>query len=201
MNSEKDLFQKLKNLSASDLANIVIPEEDEATIEIIPNQPLEEPKELKAETKKAMDYAIRILSLRDYSTHKMKEKLQARKHGDEVINEVISKLEEYNYLRDEDYARMRIKQLLIKGYADNYIIQKCKQEKLPISLEQIDEIRQEQNLSTQDLIHKLIDKKLRGKTIPNEFEPKMKLKNKIISFLASKGYNFGDISNALTEYF
>ena len=201
MNSEKDLFQKLKNLSANDLANVIIPEDDDTTLEISQSQPQEKASELKSETKKAMDYAIRILSLRDYSTHKMKEKLRTRKHGNEVISEVIAKLEQYNYLRDEDYARMRIKQLLIKGYADSYIIQKCKQEHLPISPEQIDTIRDDQNLGTQDLIHKLIEKKLRGKTIPNEFEPKMKLKNKIISFLASKGYNFGDISKALTEYF
>ena len=91
------------------------------------NQP---PRESKDNSKKALDYAIRILSIKDYSIYKMKMKLKERKFSPEEIDVTINKLLEYNYLREEEYARMRIKQLLVKGFSNSYILQKLSQEGL-----------------------------------------------------------------------
>ncbi|MAX65455.1 MAG: hypothetical protein CME66_00815 [Halobacteriovoraceae bacterium] len=150
--------------------------------------------------KKAFDYAIRILSLRDYSIYKMKKKLQERKFSEDIIEKTIQKLLDYNYLREEEFTRIRIKQFLVKGYANSYIKQKLMQEHLNADDQTIDQIRDEQNLGHNKQLYYLIEKKLRYKEIPTEFIPKQKLRNKLCSFLATKGYNYSEINTALNEF-
>lgn len=150
--------------------------------------------------KKAFDYAIRILSLRDYSVHKMKQKLKERDCSPEDIEAVVEKLLEYNYLREEEYTRQRMKQLIVKGYANKVILQKLSHEHLNASEEEIESIRNEQDLGSYGQLSYLIEKKLRYKEIPTEFEAKMKLKNKIMRFCLSKGYSYSEINQALSEF-
>ncbi len=150
--------------------------------------------------KKAFDYSIRLLSLRDYSIYKMRQKLKERKFDADDIEIVINKLLEYNYLREDEYKRIRIKQLLVKGYANNYIIQKLEQEQLFVDDSNINEIRDTQDLGSSKQIQYLIEKKLRFKEIPSEWEAKQKLKNKVINFLISKGYKYADVQSYIKEY-
>lgn len=155
----------------------------------------------KSEYKKGLDYAIRLLSLRDYSTYKMEQKLKSRKIPKEDIVKVVAKLIELNYLREDEYRRQRIKQLLVKGYSNSYIIHKLSQEFLTSTNDEIDEIRTLNDLSSEKKLQYLVEKKLRGKVIPSEYESKMKLKNKITRFLVSKGHSFSEINLALKNYF
>lgn len=150
--------------------------------------------------KKAFDYAIRILSLRDYSIHKMKQKLKERQCSSEDIEQVIEKLLEYNYLREDEYTRQRMKQLIVKGYANKVIVQKLGHEHLKADISEIEKIRHEQSLESDSQLQYLIEKKLRYKEIPNEFEAKMKLKNKVMRFCLSKGYSYSEIQQAISEY-
>ena len=188
--NKNNLFEELKSLTPKELASFDSENKEPCTDE----------KPITDLSKKALDYAIRILGIRDYSIHKMKEKLQTRKYSAEIIDETINKLLEYNYIREEEYTRSRIKQLLYKNFADNYIIQKVKAENLKITSEMIDEVKSEYRISTTENICYLIEKKLRGKTIPTDYKDKMKLKQKIVSFLVSKGYNFDEINNNLSSY-
>ena len=41
---------------------------------------------------------------------------------------------------------------------------------------------------------------MRNKIIPTDYNEKMKFKKKIISFLASKGYNFDEINQNISKY-
>jgi regulatory protein len=150
--------------------------------------------------KRGMEYAIRILSLRDYSIFKMKKKLSDRNINPEHTEEVINRLLELKYLREDEYTLMRIKQLLLKGYANSFILQKLSQEQLIADDHVINTLREEQDMNLDKQLHMLIEKKLRSKNIPNDPEQKMKLKNKVISFLSSKGYNYDQIKKALQEY-
>lgn len=197
-NEEITESDKIQN-NLNQLDQVEIEEIQEITPQLFTDEPVE--KEKKSSYKKGLDYAIRILGLRDYSTFKMKQKLKERGVTPSDIDLIIEKLLEYNYLREEEYTRMRIKQLIVKGYANSYILRKLAQEHLSADETTIDEIRDEQSLGTDDQLDKLINKKLRYKEIPNDFEAKMKLKNKIISFLASKGYKYDQIKNAIQDYF
>jgi regulatory protein len=153
------------------------------------------------ENKLAYNYSIRILSRKDYSVYKMQQKLKGRGHSKEIIDKTVDKLVEQNYIRENEYKRIRIKTLLVKKYSDSYIIQKCSQEMLDISKDDIDIIRKEYDIHDNDTIKYLIEKKLRYKEIPTEWESKMKLKSKIMNFLKTKGYSYDLISKSISEFF
>mgnify|MGYP001165364190 CR=1 FL=1 len=161
---------------------------------------MEEDEELKAEYKKAYNYCIFLLSKRDYSEYKIKNKLRSRKHTPEIITEVIGQLTEQGYLREEEYKRQRIKQFILKGFANKFILQKLSQEHLTGEEEEIEKIRNEQYLYSDEMIDQLIQKKLRGKDIPKDFESKQKLKNKVLRFLILKGHSFDSVLPKLNEY-
>ena len=152
-------------------------------------------------TKEAYNYAIFLLSKRDYSIYKMKMKLRSRKYEDDVIAEVIDKLVVQQYLREEEYKRMRTKTLLLKGFSNSYIIRKLEQEMLETNNEEINKIRDDQHIDATESIDYLVHKKLRGKVIPDAFEAKMKLRNKILNFLASKGYSYLEAKDAIDRGF
>lgn len=165
----------------------------------ISNQALAQESEDSA--KKAFDYSLRLLAQRDYSIYKMKTKLKSRGFDKEQISATIVKLQSFNYLREDEYTRGRIKQLIVKGYANSYIVQKLAQEELFTEDSLIDEIRNTQDLGSQDQIIYLIEKKLRGKEIPTDRNLKMKLRDKVARFLLSKGFQFSEIGNHLNEKF
>jgi len=167
---------------------------------VIENQKIKEEAE-NSSYKKAFEYSIRILTQRDYSTHKMKQKLRERKYDKDDINEVIEKLLEMNYLRDEEFARMRSKQLIFRGYSNSYITRKLEQEFLVPDTEVMDAIRSECNMESDQKLKEIIEKKLQFTEIPTEFNQKMKLKDKVMRACISKGFSYGDITNLMNEYF
>ena len=66
--------------------------------------------------RKALNTALRILTRRDHSKHELSQKLKARGHAEEVIDEVISKCERFDYIHDERTAQVFIRWLQRKGY-------------------------------------------------------------------------------------
>lgn len=150
-------------------------------------------------TKDAYNYAIRLLGLRDYSKYKMHQKLHERGYTREQTEEVVEKLIEMNYLREAEYARMRMRQLLDKGYAPDFIVKKCQSEHLSVTNEDILSVQEKYEIEDADQIQKLIDKKLRFRNIPTDYEGKMKLKNKVMRFLLAKGYRYDQVKEAVEE--
>ena len=66
--------------------------------------------------RKALNTALRILTRRDHSKHELSQKLKARGYAEEVIDEVISKCERFDYINDERTAQVFIRRLQRKGY-------------------------------------------------------------------------------------
>jgi regulatory protein len=66
--------------------------------------------------RKALNTALRILTRRDHSKHELSQKLTARGYAGEVIDEVVSKCERFDYINDERTAQVFIRQLHRKGY-------------------------------------------------------------------------------------
>jgi regulatory protein len=151
--------------------------------------------------KQAYDYSIRLLTKRDYSIHKLTQKLILKHFEQEHINEVIDKLIEKKYIREDEYAHSRAKQLIEKGYANNYIIQKLEHEFLPVNSIDFELLREELGQSSKFQLEQLIEKKLRFKSIPTDHDEKMKLKQKLTAYLGSKGYSYDEINTQLYESF
>jgi len=66
--------------------------------------------------RKALNTALRILTRRDHSKHELSQKLKARGYVQEVINDVISECERFDYINDERTAQFFIRRLQRKGY-------------------------------------------------------------------------------------
>lgn len=136
---------------------------------------------------KAYMYLVKILSGRDYSEHKLREKLRERKHPADEIDWAINEIKAKGYLHEDVYAGARVKAFMDKGYSPDYIRQKLAQEHLSVTNEEIEEVFVEYRVSLEDQIDRLVRKKMHGKT---EFD--YEGESKILRYLLSKGHDFAE---------
>lgn len=135
--------------------------------------------------KEAFSYIVKLLSAREYSEHKLREKLRTKKFPANEIDEAINEVKAKGYLREEVYAEGRVRGFMNKAYSVNYIKQKLAQEHLTLSEEAIQEIFEDNNVSTEDQIERLVRKKVGSKT-NLDFDQQ----GKILRYLISKGHDF-----------
>ncbi len=136
---------------------------------------------------RAYSYTVKLLTGRDYSEKKLREKLILKKYPKNVIEDVVGEIKERGFLREESYVEARIKAFMNKGYSKRYILQKISQEAEQINLESIDEIFLEYRMSEEDQVIRLIQKKI-PTNLPSNFEEKKKVFQKILRFVVSKGH-------------
>jgi regulatory protein len=148
------------------------------------------------------NYSIHLLARQDYSEFKLRQKLRSKKDNPpQEVDEVIEALKAKGLLREENYRRLFIRKWMMKGESENKIRQRGAMEKLEFSDEDFKNAELELGFEDQDSLKKLIDKKLRSKVIPKEFEERLKLKNKVMRFLISKGHSYEECKKALQYYF
>ena len=143
---------------------------------------------LKKMNKEYFNYSIRLLSRKDYSRFKIKEKIIS-KFPEALFTEVeelLDSLVEKKYLREDCYTEARVKGLMHKNYSPEYIKNKLKSENVEIGLDKVYSIFDEHNFNEEKQIKKLISKKIAFKEITPESREKMK--SKIFRFLTSKGH-------------
>ena len=136
--------------------------------------------------KKAYSYLIKILSSRDFSEFKLREKLRARNYPADEIEEAINEVKARNFLREDNYTEARIKAFMNKGYSPHYIQQKLSQEHLEVPLPLIEDVFSEHKMTAQDQIDRLIRKKLNNKNAVDFND-----ETKVLRYLLSKGHDFG----------
>ncbi|MDD4973024.1 MAG: regulatory protein RecX [Bacteriovorax sp.] len=141
---------------------------------------------------KAYTYLVKIISSRDYSEHKLREKLREKNHPAEEIDSAINEIKARGFLREEVYAEARVKGFMDRGYSPDYIRQRLAQEHLTVTDAEIEAVFTEYRLTPKDQIDRLIRKKIQGKT---EFD--YAGENKILRYLLSKGHDFGDAKKVL----
>lgn len=134
-------------------------------------------------SKKAYSYLIKILSSRDFSEFKLREKLVERNYPPTEIEEAISEVKSRNFLREDNYIEARVKAFMNKGYSPEYIQQKLYQEHLDITQELIESIFSDHRVTTELQIRRLAAKKIGNKTNLDYNE-----QNKILRYLLSKGH-------------
>lgn len=140
--------------------------------------------------------SIQLLSKRDYSEAKLKSKLQTYGYDESEIIETITILKNKKFLNEKEYIRGKIIASLKRNYSSQYIYHKLKSEGLDIDSETIKMVREEISLHEEQQILNLITKKLSSNT--NKIE-KNKLKNKVASFLNTKGFEYHDYEDALEK--
>lgn len=142
---------------------------------------------MTTQSNKAYLYLIKIISSRDYSEHKLREKLREKNHPADEIESAINEIKAKGYLREEVYSEARVKGFMDRGYSPDYIRQRLAQEHLTVTDEEIKAVFTEYRMTPEDQIDRLIRKKIQGKT---EFD--YAGENKILRYLLSKGHDFGD---------
>ena len=152
--------------------------------------------------KRIYNYSIHLLARQDYSEFKLKQKLRSKKDNlPHEVDEVLTALKEKGLLKEENYRRLFIRKWIMKGESENKIRQRGSMEKLEFESEEFTMVETELGISDEENIEKLVAKKLRSKVIPEDFEEKMNLKNKIMRFLISKGHNYDECKRTLNQFF
>ncbi|MBY0413591.1 MAG: recombination regulator RecX [Bdellovibrionales bacterium] len=150
-------------------------------------------------SQQAYSYLVKILSGRDFSEHKLREKLRAKKYPANEIDAAINEIKARGYLREDSYSEARIKAFMHKGYSVNYIKQKLNQEKVTVTEDYIHNVFEEHRESETEQVKRLLVKKLRS--IPDDKEEAYKERQKAVRYALSKGHNPGLVFKILKTNF
>ncbi len=142
----------------------------------------------------AYKYCIRILSRKDYSRAKIKQKLIDRDHED-VADELIQLLVEKRYLREDYYVEGRIKGMMKKNYSPSYIILKLREEGVEVNMSLIEEVFEEWGFDTYTQIEDLIRKKSILHDWSSEDIKIPQNKVKLSRFVQSKGHKWEELKD------
>ncbi|UCG35179.1 MAG: regulatory protein RecX [Candidatus Omnitrophota bacterium] len=142
---------------------------------------------------KALGYAFLLLKYRARSKKEIIDRLKRKGYPPSSTDKVIAYLQEYNYLNDEEFARMFVSSSLEKGWGPRRI--KFEFKKLGVGPKIF-----ERFLATRDFkdkkkekIHQLIERKIQF------YKGKKNSTQKIIRFLVGKGFEYDEIFKALDE--
>ncbi len=145
----------------------------------------------KINDKKAVNKCYDLLSRRDHSVKELRDKL-LRTVDERSAEKAIAKMLEYGYLDDEKYARTLMNHLVNnKKMSISFIKQEMYKRGLPSEI--IADVFEETEIDSVANIKDLISGKYRAKLL-NENG-----KEKVISALMRKGFNYGDIKAAFYE--
>jgi regulatory protein len=147
---------------------------------------------MNTQSKKAYLYLVKLLSSRNYSEHKLREKLIGKNYPADEIESAINEVLTRGFLREDLIAESRIKSFMEKGYSPEYIRQRLALEHLTVSDDEIQAVFSEYRLTPEDQIDRLVRKKIQGKAELDYDE-----ENKVLRYLLSKGHDFGDSKKIL----
>lgn len=155
----------------------------------------EELEELMEQTqyKKAKDRAFRLLGYKSYTRHLLRQRLLQEDFPQEIVLDVLDRLEELGLIDDLDYARRCAADLL---HLKQYSLSRVRQELRHRGVEDADI---EEALSTVDCdpleqIRQVIEKKYRS-ALADE-----KGRRRAVNGLQRLGYSYSLIRQALSEY-
>lgn len=146
---------------------------------------------------KTMNRAFNILSVKAYSVADMRRRLLEKDWTTpEIVEAVLEKLKEYNYLNDEQYA---------KTFAASQIRQKpvgARILKQKLAMKKLDKETVEDALETvleetpeAEIIERAIEKRLRLKGVPQTREDS----KKFYDYLLRQGFSYDLVSNKMRE--
>ncbi|MBT8371256.1 MAG: recombination regulator RecX [Deltaproteobacteria bacterium] len=143
-----------------------------------------------------MNTAIRILTGRDHSKHELAQKLKKRKYENEIIDQVISACERFDYLNDERTAQLYVGQLKRKGYGKKRIRFDLNRKGLKGKRIQAILSRSVSEKEERECALRVFQKQL--KRFESE-EDSLKRKNKIYRYLYSRGFSETVISELVKK--
>ncbi|MDD3627469.1 MAG: RecX family transcriptional regulator [bacterium] len=144
--------------------------------------------------KKGYDTALKLLSIKRLSETEIKNKLYLREYPENVIDEIINKLKEYNFINDESLIESVIRLMMEQEHAGFLKIKKKLIERglsSKIIEVKLNELYTEEY--EEEAIQELISKKI--KTYSDKL-PEIKKKEKLLLYLQNKGF----LRNRIVKY-
>ncbi|MBW6410063.1 recombination regulator RecX [Clostridium weizhouense] len=149
----------------------------------------------KDQLMKCRETAIRIIEKSHKTEKQVREKLILKGYEEEAIEKAIDFLKQYNYLNDEYYTQLFVKEKL-KSQGSNKIKYSLIQK--GISKEIIEEELNNVNIENEKSIAiNLAQRKI--VTIKKSENDKYKISNKLYRFLLSKGYGYDIVNEVVKE--
>lgn len=145
--------------------------------------------------KRGKDRALYLLQSSDKTEKQLRDKLSGGYYPPEIINNIIEFLKGYNYIDDCNFAKNYI-DIYLKNNSvflvkNKLLLKGINKEIIDLA---IDEYLEKTQYNPEDLIRRLLEQK------HYKFEnADFKEKNKIISFLLRKGFNYDEIMGVLKE--
>ncbi|MDQ7816000.1 MAG: regulatory protein RecX [Melioribacteraceae bacterium] len=151
----------------------------------------------RSELNKIKNQAFRFLSLRNHSSHELKLKLIKKKYPRELIDDAINQLREKDFINDREFAKQYIEEKVNKKRSGFYKL-KAELNKKGIERELIEELLSglDSKISLDNAFN--LAKKKYDQLIQKKNDHR-KLKQKIFSFLASKGFETDIILSVLDQ--
>lgn len=143
---------------------------------------------------RAKDIALKFLGYRMRSEREIVQRLRREELPPEAVERALDFLKKYGYIDDRRFAESFINEKKrLKGYGG----MRLKQELFAkgISREIIDEFSGLMSEDSESLIRAAIEKKLGGRRIEDRKE-----EQRLMGFLARRGFSFEDIREAIREY-
>jgi regulatory protein len=142
------------------------------------------------ESNKAYNYALNLLSIKDYTISEIERKLLQKSFSESTIKHVINKLKEYGFVNDERYAIKYINNSLnIKKYGEKKILYNLKSKGIDDSIIRKSSIDNDVQFNNAYNLSLKKIKSLKGKT---------NIKEKLFRYLLSKGYTY-DLTISVIE--
>lgn len=158
---------------------------------------------------KYYNYSLRFLSYRPRSEKELKDKLKFKKVEPLIIEQIIIKLKEQNFLNDEEFTKWWIEQrTTFKVQGLNLIKLELMQKGIQKEVieNQISKILAEQDPALQDKSSILNERENAKKLIERKMErlkdlPRQEVYQKIGSFLARRGFDMDTIHSLIDEFY
>lgn len=145
---------------------------------------------IESEQNIAFSKAFKYMNTALKTKHQMREYLKKKGYDDIIVNNVIEKLEEYNYIDDRSFAESYVNTYKNK-YGKNML--KSKLIGKGVSKQTVELVLEEFE-SEDSVIDKLLLKKISNKPITSE------LLTKCIRFLSGRGFSYDEINSAIKKY-
>jgi len=155
------------------------------------------PKKLLKSLEEGKEYAFRLLGIRDYSRHEMRQKLTGRGLGEGDAEEILKKLEARGLVNDDRYARrLAVYYIRERLWGPQRVIQKLRQKGIAWELAQEVTGQAEENGSSRERLKKILNLKLKGQGRGEMSPPE---KRRLANYLRQRGFLWEDIMEALRE--
>ena len=155
---------------------------------------VQEERRLRRKTfERGKSYSFYCLGRRMMTVGQMRAKLIEKDYSEEVADKIIAYLIENRYLDDEEYAKRYIS---IAFNSQKKGVQRIKQDLRlkKVDGEIIDQVILDAELNFCENLRQLVEERAVKLDLSNP-----KDRNRLVSYLARRGYNFGDINKAIRE--